>query len=77
MAAAVSSAATFARTAPAQVFEAMNLAPDQLILMERLWPREPWVHVVVWLVIWGSLVAYLVAVRPLFNPPLGNAEDRP
>lgn len=67
IAAAVSSAATFARVAPEAVFAAMDLPTDQLLVMEFLWPREPWIHVVAWLAIWGSLLIYLVVVRPLFG----------
>jgi hypothetical protein len=67
LAAAVSSAATFARVEPDAVFEAMRLAPEQLLIVEHLWPHEPWIHVFVWLAIWGSLLAYLVVVKPLFG----------
>jgi len=71
--AAVSSAMTFARVAPETVFTAMDLPPDQLLLMELLWPREPWIHVVFWLAVWGSLLAYLMVVKPLFGPMVGQA----
>jgi hypothetical protein len=74
VAAAVSSVASFAFTDPHAVFEAMVLPADQLILMESLWPREPWIHIVFWLAVWGSLLAYLFVVKPLFNPPLGRGK---
>ena len=73
--AAVSSAATFARVDPRTVFEAMSLPPEQLLIMEQLWPREPWIHVVSWLAIWGSLLAYLLVVRPLFGEESDNAPN--
>ena len=66
--AAISSAATFSRTDPSAVFEAMDLHPDQLLVLEPLWPKEPWTHVVLWIAIWGSLGLYLVTVRNLFVP---------
>ncbi len=66
--------ASFAFNDPEAIFEAMALPPDQLMLMEALWPREPWIQIVFWLAVWGSLLAYLVVVRPLFNPPFGRGE---
>lgn len=74
IAAAVSSVASFAFKDPETVFEAMALPADQLMLMEPLWPREPWIQIVFWLAVWGSLIAYLFVVRPLFNPPLGRGK---
>jgi hypothetical protein len=60
---------TFARIEPESVFEAMALPPDQRLMLEQLWPSSPWVHGFVWLAIWGSLLAYLLGVRRLFDPP--------
>lgn len=77
IAAAVSSVATFAFADPGVVLEAMELPPEQLMLMQYLWPREPWIHVVTWTAIWGSFVAYLFVVKPLFNPPLGQRRPEP
>jgi hypothetical protein len=74
IAAAVSSVASFAFKDPETVFEAMALPADQLMIMEPLWPREPWIQIVFWLAVWGSLIAYLFVVRPLFNPPLGRGK---
>jgi hypothetical protein len=65
--ASISSIATFSLVEPASFFEAMELHPDQLVILEQLWPESPWVHVGLWLAIWGSLAAYLVAVRGLFS----------
>lgn len=72
IAAAISSAVTFARVDPEAVFDAMGLPPDQLLIIEQLWPNEPWIHIVAWLAIWGSLLAYLVVVRPLFEGAAGG-----
>jgi len=74
IAAALSSVASFAFSDPDGILEAMNLPADQLMLMEQLWPREPSVQIVFWLAVWGSLLAYLFVVKPLFNPPLGQRE---
>jgi len=72
IAAAVSSVATFAFANPGVVLEAIALPPEQLMVMQYLWPREPWIQILLWLSIWGSLLAYLFVVKPLFNPPLGR-----
>jgi hypothetical protein len=74
VAAAASSVVSFAFNDPQAIFEAMALPHDQLLLMEAIWPRESWIQIVFWLAVWGSLLAYLVGVRPLFNPPLGRGE---
>ena len=63
----ISSVATSARVDPAAIFDAMNLQPDQLILLEQLWPEKTWVHIVLWLLIWGSLGLYLITVRGFFG----------
>ena len=65
--AAISSVATFGWSEPAAVFEAMDLHPDQLLVLEQFWPHETWIHIALWLLIWGSLVLYLVTVRKLFG----------
>lgn len=65
--AAISSVVTFAWVDREVVFSAMDLAPDQLLIMEYLWPGKPWIHIVFWLALWGSLLAYLMVVRPLFG----------
>jgi hypothetical protein len=69
--AAISSVATFSLVKPAALFEAMDLHPDQLMILEQFWPENPWIHVALWLAIWGSLALYLVTVRGLF----GNSSD--
>jgi hypothetical protein len=43
------------------------------MLLEGVWPTSPWVHIAAQILIWGSLVAYLFVVKPLFDPPLGRA----
>jgi hypothetical protein len=76
IAATVSSVASFAFSDPDRILEAMQLPADQLVLMEQLWPREPWAQIVFWLAVWGSLLAYLFVVKPLFNPPLGQRKNQ-
>lgn len=70
--AAVSSAITFAVTNASVVLDAMNAEREMRFLLEALWPSNPWVHVVLWLAVWGSLTGYLVAVRRAFS---GSASD--
>lgn len=68
-AAAVSTALTFATTDAETVLAAMKLAPEQRRLIEPLWPQSPWVQVVGWTAVWGSLLGYLLFVRPLYGRP--------
>lgn len=75
VAAALSSVASFAFSDSDRILDAMKLTADQLMLMKALWPREPWIQIVFWLAVWGSLLAYLFVVKPLFNPPLGRRES--
>jgi hypothetical protein len=63
-----SSAFTFAVIDPNELFQVKGLLAEQRALFEIIWPTSPWVHVAVQLVIWGSFLAYLVAVRKLFKP---------
>jgi hypothetical protein len=77
VAAAISSVLTLPRVPPEDLFELMAIPFDQRQLMAMVWPREPWAHVVVWLAVWGSLLAYLVAVRPFFDPPVGRGDSSP
>jgi len=73
--AALSSVSSFAFTAADTILDAMRLPDDQLLLMQALWPREPWIQIVFWSAVWGSLLAYLFVVKPLFNPPLGRGRS--
>ena len=71
-AAGLSSAITFAGIDPDELFEIEGLPSEQRWLLETVWPASPWVHVALQAVIWGSLLADLAFVRPLFNPPVGR-----
>ena len=72
VAATVSTVTTFITADADAVFTAMHLPPDQRRLLEPLWPASPWVHAVIWLAVWGSLLGYLVAVRRHFGPEPGS-----
>jgi hypothetical protein len=67
----ISSTLTFAVIDPAELFEVGGLLSEQRALLEAVWPASPVIHVAVQTLIWGSLIAYLFVVKPLFNPPVG------
>jgi hypothetical protein len=77
VAAAVSTLMTFTRIDSEAVLHAMHLPIEQQLIMEQMWPSSPWVQSAVWLTLWGSLLAYLAIIRPLFEPPLGRGEVGP
>lgn len=72
----VSSGMTFAVADPGELLLG-GLLPEQRGLLEDLWPASPWIHITVQALVWGSLIAYLFVVKPLFNPPLGRGEIDP
>lgn len=70
----ISSAITFAVIDPSELLLFEGLLPEQRALLEGNWPTSPVIHIAVQALIWGSLIAYLLVVKPLFNPPLGRGE---
>jgi len=70
----VSSALTFAVIDPSDLFRIEGLLAEQRTLLEGVWPASPWIHISTQILIWGSLIAYLFVVKPLFDPPLGRGE---
>ncbi|MEJ2188783.1 MAG: hypothetical protein P8Y93_05075, partial [Acidobacteriota bacterium] len=66
--AAVSTILTFARISLDQFYRALDLPPDQLSLVLSLPVPGTLAVTLVWVVVWGSFVAYLVSVRKLFGP---------
>ncbi len=68
----ISSAVTFAVIDPSDLFRIEGLLAEQRTLLEGVWPTSPWIHIAAQTLIWGSLVAYLFVVKPLFDPPLGR-----
>jgi len=68
----VSSAITFAVIDPGDLFRIEGLLAEQRSLIEGVWPTSPWIHIATQVLIWGSLIAYLFVVKPLFDPPLGR-----
>jgi hypothetical protein len=66
--AAASTVMTLAGNTPERIIGAMALPADQRAIIELLWPDRAWLHVAFWLAAWGSLAAYLIAIRPLFRP---------
>jgi hypothetical protein len=76
VAATISTVATFATTDASTVLMAMALPIEQRRLLESIWPTSPWVHAVGWIVVWGSLLGYLIAVRRWFDGPHEPDGDR-
>lgn len=74
--AGLSSALTFAVIDPGELFEIKGVLSEQRRLFETLWPASPWVHVALQFVIWGSFIAYLAYVKPLFDLPLGHGRTQ-
>ena len=70
----ISSAFTFAVIDPSGLFRIEGLPAEQRTLLEGVWPASPWIHIAIQILIWGSLIAYLFVVKPLFAPPLGRGE---
>jgi hypothetical protein len=64
--AAASSILTFARIGLLDFYQALDLPPDQLALLSSIAVPGPLAMTLVWAVVWGSFVAYLVSVRNLF-----------
>ena len=65
--AAVSTILTSIRVSPEEVVRALPLADDQRqVLASISWP-EAWVMTLVWIVVWASMVIYLLTVRPEFR----------
>ncbi len=67
IAAAASTVLTSIRVSPEEVVRALPLADDQRqVLASISWP-EAWVMTLVWIVVWASMVIYLLTVRPEFR----------
>ncbi len=65
--AAVSTILTSIRVNPGEIVGALPLAEDQRRVLESIsWP-EAWVMTLVWIVVWASMVIYLLTVRPEFR----------
>jgi len=61
--AAVATVQTSVRMSPESILRTMHLGEDQLRVVESIsWP-ERWVIALVWVAVWGSMVAYLIVVR--------------
>jgi len=65
--AAASTVLTFARISLHDFYVALDLPSDQLALMSSLPTPRPSVTAVLWAVIWGSFVVYLITVRKFFG----------
>jgi hypothetical protein len=65
--AGVSCAITFAVVAPEDLVSAMRLPPEHQLLFDLLWPSSPSIQAIGWLLVWGSLTGYLVAVKGRFG----------
>jgi len=67
VAAAVSTVVTSIRVGPEETLAALRLAGDQMLVTASFsWP-DPWVISLFWVVVWGSMLAYLFSVRRHFD----------
>jgi hypothetical protein len=74
-AAAVSTVLTSLRMDPKSILSVMRLADDQVRLLSSIsWP-DRWMIVLLWVAVWGSMLAYLVSLRRFFTVeiPRNNA----
>ena len=72
--AAVSSVLTFARIDLLDFYRAIELPADQLALLSALATPGRGTVALLWLVVWGSFLAYLASVRKLFRTPAAKAD---
>ncbi len=71
--AAASTILTSLRIGPGEVVRTLPIADDQRLVLESIsWP-EPWVMTLVWIVVWASMVIYLLTVRSEFRKPAARA----
>jgi hypothetical protein len=66
VAAAVSTVLTSMRMSPAAMIRALPIAEDQMrVLTSVSWPGG-WVIALLWIAVWGSMLVYLLTLRPYF-----------
>jgi len=73
--AALSSVITAVRVDPVDWVRAMNLPADQAALLSGIAVPGRWSMALIWMVVWGSFLAYLMTVRRLFVRAPGDARD--
>jgi len=72
--ATLSSVITAARVDPAEFVLAMGLPEEQLVLLSGIAMPGRWVMALVWVVVWGTFLAYLMTVRRFFLPMREDAD---
>jgi hypothetical protein len=73
--ATLSSVITAVLVNPAEVIQAMGLPPEQTILLSGVAMPGRWVMALVWVVVWGTFLAYLMTVRRFFLPMPEDVDD--
>ena len=73
--ATLSSVITAVCVDPAEVIQAMGLPPEQTILLSGIAMPGRWVMALVWVVVWGTFLGYLMTVRRFFLPVPEDADD--
>ena len=73
--ATLSSVITAVCVDPAEVIQAMDLPPEQTILLSGIAMPGRWVMALVWVVVWGTFLGYLMTVRRFFLPVPEDADD--
>jgi len=59
---------TAVRVDPAGLILAMDLPEQQTALLSEIAMPGRWVMALVWVVVWGTFLAYLMSVRRFFLP---------
>jgi len=73
--ATLSSVITAVRVDPEEFVLAMRLPEEQMVLLSEIVMPGRWVMVLIWVVVWGTFLAYLVTVRRFFLPMPNEVDD--
>jgi hypothetical protein len=73
--ATLSSVITAVRVDPAEFVLAMGLPEEQLVLLSGIAMPGRWVMALIWVVVWGTFLGYLMTVRRFFLPMPEDVDD--
>lgn len=73
--ATLSSVITAVRVDPEEFVLAMGLPEEQMVLLSGIAMPGRWVMALVWFVVWGTFLAYLMTVRRFFLPMPNEVDD--
>jgi len=73
--ATLSSVITAVRVDPAEFVLAMGLPEEQMVLLSGIAMPGRWVMALIWVVVWGTFLGYLMTVSRFFLPMPEDADD--